>query len=175
MSCFRCSLACKIDITQPVLLLRRILALPILSSTWLTISIPKALTNRGMLLVAIISTFSFDSHGVGLRRAGLCTTFLEELAARLHDNVDSVESMRAEEEVMEWYEVKKELEMPTQTADSGMNRLLALSESMKGGLSVPLYLRPSLGFSPPESVETPLIMVGPGTGIAPFLGFLEER
>ena len=27
----------------------------------------------------------------------------------------------------------------------------------------------------PESVETPMIMIGPGTGITPFIGFIEER
>ena len=40
---------------------------------------------------------------------------------------------------------------------------------------VKVFVQPAHGFRPPPNGETPMIMVGPGTGIAPFRAFLEER
>ncbi len=41
--------------------------------------------------------------------------------------------------------------------------------------SVPVFVQKSTHFRPPRSGDTPMIMVGPGTGVAPFRAFLHER
>jgi sulfite reductase (NADPH) flavoprotein alpha-component len=43
------------------------------------------------------------------------------------------------------------------------------------GDQVPVYIAPNPRFRLPEDPATPIIMIGPGTGVAPFRAFLEER
>ncbi|RTR30614.1 assimilatory sulfite reductase (NADPH) flavoprotein subunit [Shewanella atlantica] len=54
----------------------------------------------------------------------------------------------------------------------GASQFLAKAEE---GAEIKVYVEPNNHFRLPENPETPVIMVGPGTGVAPFRAFMQER
>jgi sulfite reductase (NADPH) flavoprotein alpha-component len=50
-----------------------------------------------------------------------------------------------------------------------------LAERIKPGDEVRVYVQKAHGFALPQDSKTPIIMIGPGTGIAPFRAFLLDR
>ncbi|SDF93371.1 sulfite reductase (NADPH) alpha subunit [Limimonas halophila] len=50
-----------------------------------------------------------------------------------------------------------------------------LAERREPGETVPVYVDHNKAFKLPSDPTTPLIMIGPGTGVAPFRAFLQER
>lgn len=50
-----------------------------------------------------------------------------------------------------------------------------LADVAREGESVPVYIEANRNFKLPADSNAPVIMIGPGTGIAPFRAFVEER
>lgn len=65
---------------------------------------------------------------------------------------------------------------PTKRVHEGVCTTWLLNQVIEDGntLPVPVFIRKS-SFYLPKSLKTPIIMIGPGTGLAPFRGFLQER
>ncbi|MER3125236.1 assimilatory sulfite reductase (NADPH) flavoprotein subunit [Bacillus pumilus] len=49
------------------------------------------------------------------------------------------------------------------------------AERLEPGDTLPVYIQHNQNFKLPEDSDAPIIMVGPGTGIAPFRSFMQER
>ncbi|MFL1997788.1 assimilatory sulfite reductase (NADPH) flavoprotein subunit [Lysinibacillus irui] len=51
----------------------------------------------------------------------------------------------------------------------------SISERIQPGDTLPIYVHKNPNFRLPENEDTPIIMIGAGTGVAPYRAFLEER
>jgi len=49
------------------------------------------------------------------------------------------------------------------------------AERSEAGATLPVFIQSNNSFRLPENPETPIIMIGAGTGVAPYRAFMEER
>jgi sulfite reductase (NADPH) flavoprotein alpha-component len=50
-----------------------------------------------------------------------------------------------------------------------------VAERRRTGDALPVYVKPNKNFRLPDDPDRPIVMIGPGTGVAPFRAFLQER
>ena len=63
----------------------------------------------------------------------------------------------------------------TRYLETVSSSLLCGKEISKPLPTLRIFPKPTIDFRMPHSLSTPLILIGPGTGIAPFVGFLRHR
>lgn len=103
--------------------------------------------------------------------------YLCELLPRLQARYYSISSSpKAHPSAVHVTAVVLQYETPTNRINKGVatNWLLEQKPTEEKQYKVPVFVRKSQ-FRLPIKSELPVIMIGPGTGIAPFRGFLQER
>lgn len=97
-----------------------------------------------------------QGSSVAFSRQGVCTGWLASLASGNCENDELVPSSGLD---------VKDVEQALS------NLTLTSSEN----IFIDIYLRSNQNFRPPTDSSIPVVMVGPGTGVAPFVGFLKHR
>lgn len=57
----------------------------------------------------------------------------------------------------------------------GVGSHFLCEQAVIGATPIPIYVQPSHGFTLPPDPSASIILIGPGTGIAPFRAFIQER
>jgi len=103
--------------------------------------------------------------------------YLCELLPRLQARYYSISSSpKVHPENIHITAVLIEYETPTKRINRGVATHNLSNKDPTNGIkhTIPLYVRKSQ-FRLPSKPKTPVIMIGPGTGVAPFRGFIQER
>jgi sulfite reductase (NADPH) flavoprotein alpha-component len=103
-------------------------------------------------------------------KAADIATLLRKLPPRLYSIASSVEAHPEEVHL-----TIRKVEYETHGRERKGVCSVYASERLQPGDKLPIFIQQNPNFKPPVNPDTPVIMVGPGTGVAPFRAFLEDR
>lgn len=113
---------------------------------------PPAIPSPQVQVAFTVVRYSTERFG---ERQGVATSWLNALCAPLASGPFAADGTVAE--------------------GTAANGAAANGASAAVPIRLPVFLRRGGAFGPPDSLATPLLMIGPGTGVAPFRGFLQHR
>ncbi|WP_312000676.1 assimilatory sulfite reductase (NADPH) flavoprotein subunit [Paenibacillus forsythiae] len=111
-----------------------------------------------------------DYHLKGIIPAGDFVKILRKIPARMYSISSSPEAYPDEVHL-----TVRAVRYESQGRDRYGVCSTLLAERVQAGDKLPVFIQSNSNFKLPENPETPVIMIGPGTGVAPFRAFLGER
>ncbi|XP_063534878.1 methionine synthase reductase [Cydia strobilella] len=139
----------------------------------------KHILNRGICILDIFTIFKTCRPPINLLLANL-PRLLPRPYSIVNSGVKASNTLKICFSVMALDNNRKglttgwlESQILNDTFEKRMENLSITNDSL---YRVPMYVRKNMAeFSLPHNIENPLLLIATGTGIAPFIGFLEER
>ncbi|XP_063362960.1 methionine synthase reductase [Cydia amplana] len=139
----------------------------------------KHILNRGICILDIFTIFKTCRPPIQILLANL-PRLLPRPYSIVNSGVKDSNTLKICFSVMELDNNRKglttgwlESQIINDTFENRMENLSITNDSLN---RIPMYVRKNMAeFSLPCNIETPLLLIATGTGIAPFIGFLEER